>query len=276
MQREIQDRIARCGDAPDAGVFVVGRENGRAVGGQRVNHRCMFQRHRFNRRHEFLMLALRVVDDSDSRRGDLAERFGFARMIHAEFDHRQLVRFVQPKQRQRQADVIVEIPAVASRALSPTAAARIDAIISLTVVLPLLPVTAISGIVKRLRQPWANAPSATRVSLTLIAGTLKSSGVRVTNAAAMPRCATCGRKVWASKRSPLIAMNRSPGPAVRLSVDTRSNATFSSPITIAPGICNAASRSVNSVIRHLRALAWRERQAPGVRDPDRRKRAFFP
>ncbi len=109
VQREIDDAVAGRRDAPDARVGIVGRKHGDAFGRQRVNHACMFERDRFDRRHEFLMLALRVVHHGDRRLGDLREQRRFARMIHAEFDHRQLMCGVQTEQRERQADVVVEI-----------------------------------------------------------------------------------------------------------------------------------------------------------------------
>ena len=59
-----------------------------------------------------------------------------------------------------------------ARQSSPWAAARMDAIIPFVVVLPLLPVTAITGRSKRARQPAARSPSARRVSSTAIDGTV--------------------------------------------------------------------------------------------------------
>ena len=109
FKREVDDAVAGCGHAPDARVRVVGREHGDAFGRQRVNHARVFERDRFDGRHEFLMLALGVVHHGDRRRGDFREQRGFARMVHAQFDHRQLMRGVQTEQRERHADLVVEV-----------------------------------------------------------------------------------------------------------------------------------------------------------------------
>jgi hypothetical protein len=65
-------------------------------------------------------------------------------VVHAQFHHREAVRGAQAQQRQRHADVVVEVALRGVRRLA-CAARRIAAIICVTVVLPLLPVTAISG-----------------------------------------------------------------------------------------------------------------------------------
>ncbi len=171
---------------------------------------------------------------------------------------------------------LLKLPAVASRSDSPTACPKIDAIISLTVVLPLLPVTATSGSENRLRQPRASAPSASRVSGTISAGTCQPSGKRVASTALTPRAATSGKKSWASNRSPFSATNNSPAAAVRLSVLIRSNPAAPSPNTVAPGISAAASASESIVIARLPADASHARQARGGRGPDRRKCASCP
>ena len=139
---------------------------------------------------------------------------------------------------------LFRLPRVASRPSSPWAAARMDAIISLTVVLPLLPVTPMTGRLKRLRQWLAMRPSATRVSATTMAGTLPLSqpaGKRSTTTAATPLAATCSRKSWASKLSPRRATNSEPAWALRLSVDTPAKAREASPASCAP--CSDGSNS---------------------------------
>jgi hypothetical protein len=67
---------------------------------------------------------------------------------------------------------LLRLPRVASTAsaLPPKCARRIAAHISLTVVLPLLPVMPSSGIGKRARQAAASWPSARRVSFTATSG----------------------------------------------------------------------------------------------------------
>ena len=70
---------------------------------------------------------------------------------------------------------LFRLPVVASTPDSPVTWRRMDASISFTVVLPLLPVTAISGTVKRVRQKAASRPSASRVSSTW---RIRAPGVR--------------------------------------------------------------------------------------------------
>ena len=67
-------------------------------------------------------------------------------MVHAELDHGEPVRMRAAQQRQRQADLVVEVARGRERPRRRRAPARrIDAIISLTVVLPLLPTTTATG-----------------------------------------------------------------------------------------------------------------------------------
>ena len=106
-------------------------------------------------------------------------------------------------------------------------------------VLPLLPVTAITGISNCARQAVASAPSAKRVSGTsiqaMVIKPLRSApGWQM--AATAPRCWASAKKAFASYRSPLIATNKSPGCTVRVSVCTRA-------IHAQPSPCTGASAS---------------------------------
>ena len=114
---------------------------------------------------------------------------------------------------------LLKLPRVAKAASAPRCATRMAAIISLAVVLPLLPVTAISGHSKRRRQPPASAPSARRVSGTHSVGTRTRSGNTSVSTAAAPASMAASMKAWPSKRSPRSAMYRSPGRTVRESVE---------------------------------------------------------
>ena len=99
-----------------------------------------------------------------------------------------------------------------------------DAIISLTVVLPLLPVTATNGILNRPRQYAASCPNPSRVFSTRIRGIpqLGRFGCKpmAYHAATAPFSFTSAIKSCPSNLSPTNAMNRSPRPTVRLSVLT--------------------------------------------------------
>ena len=63
----------------------------------------------FNRTHEFLMFPLRVIDQGHSGLGDIGEVADFTRMIHAQFEDSALMEAVHAKQREGQANIVVEI-----------------------------------------------------------------------------------------------------------------------------------------------------------------------
>ena len=129
----------------------------------------------------------------------------------------------QPQQGQRHADVVVEVALRGQRRARGMPARRIDAIICVTVVLPLLPVTAISGSVE-LRAPAGGQGAERQLACRrprCPAGRRQSCR---DGRSRRPRPAPAhrARKSLASKRSPLSATNRSPGCSVRVSVWTRS------------------------------------------------------
>ena len=99
---------------------------------------------------------------------------------------------------------------------------RIEAMSSLTVVLPLLPVTATTGIPNEARHARAIAPSARRESRTSICGSGDAAS-RETSAPAARCSNACSTKSLPSKRSPGIATNSEPAPSERVSVVTAPN-----------------------------------------------------
>ena len=110
----------------------------------------------------------------------------------------------QAQQRQRQADVVVQVALRRQRRVADCQARRIDAIICVTVVLPLLPVTAISGSVEAARaRRAASSPSASCVSATSRPAGRRRQRPRSASAATAPLACASARKSWASKRSPL-------------------------------------------------------------------------
>jgi hypothetical protein len=62
------------------------------------------------------MLGARVGDESDGRTRELSQRGHLAGAIRADLDHRVAMRWLEPMQRQRHADVIVEVAARRQRA----------------------------------------------------------------------------------------------------------------------------------------------------------------
>ncbi len=129
---------------------------------------------------------------------------------------------------------LLKLPLVASTlSSSPAAARRIAASISLTVVLPLLPVMATSGMSNCLRQCAASLPSAMRVSSTsrIEERGARSERICVVTFARSPgqqphrACARRRTNLAPSKCSPLRAMKRSPCWIVRVSVETAAKRT---------------------------------------------------
>ena len=129
---------------------------------------------------------------------------------------------------------LLKLPAVASAA-SPNQACRMAATIWVTVVLPLLPATAISGRCRRLRQALASCCSATSASGTSRPGKPASRRPCSASAAAAPAALACGKKLWASKLSPRSATNKSPARRLRVSLCTRSSGVDASPTNTLPG-----------------------------------------
>src|SRR6185437_7720593 len=99
---------------------------------------------------------------------------------------------------------------------------------------PLLPVTTTTGIVNRLRQKRASAPSAGSGSSTAMRlPAMPVARPFSTSAAAAPSRSACATKSWPSKRSPFNATNKSPGMSPRVSVVTRAKGT-DAPMTRPP------------------------------------------
>ena len=125
------------------------------------------------------------------------------------------------------------------------------AVSSFTVVLPIEPVMATTGTLKRERCQAARRPSERVVSSTRTSGTWEggSSGSVCTTTHAAPRTAASARKAWPSSRWPTIAKNASPTWSVRESIDTPAMGTARSPLTSAPSVARTSSWMLNAAIR---------------------------
>src|SRR5256885_13191735 len=109
LEPKVPNAPAREKPAPVAAEFVVRIDHARALRPHRCEHCAMLARDLGDAFHELLVFALGVVDERYRRRGDGGKRGGFPRMIDPQLDHRCTVVPVQSQQRQRQADVVVEI-----------------------------------------------------------------------------------------------------------------------------------------------------------------------
>ena len=169
---------------------------------------------------------------------------------------------------------LFRLPSVASAA-SPCQTRRIEAIICVTVVLPLLPVTAMSGPLKRWRHWPASSPRASLASGTSTPGRPQAASWAAApsshSTATAPRAAASGRKLAASKRSPFRATNRSPACRLRVSVCTRAQRTAPSPTRRALLSQPASSCNVRFMALMRTHLPTRRAAAgPGARSPGRK------
>ena len=132
---------------------------------------------------------------------------------------------------------LLKLPWVARAWSGPGCQARkMLAIICVTVVLPLLPVTASKGSENCWRQPAANSPKASKLLGT--SKPTKPAAAKPCSATAAPAPAAWAwdKNACASKRSPRKATNKSPGCKLRVSVWTRSHNAVGAPTNRAPRI----------------------------------------
>ena len=251
----------RAGDlAPDRRVRVVGGEDGDAVGGERARSRAPFSRATASTlRHELEVLALRVVDQRDRRRGDRRQ----ARDLAGDGS----CRARRPRRgapRRRRSSVsgtpmsLLKLPSVARTPRRRRQARKIDAIICVTVVLPLLPVDGDERHREAAPPAAASSPSARGVSVDdEPAAGRRSSRPRSASAATAPRGLRPGRGTRA-RRSARRAARRRDRPARRCGVSlwTRANDVVAPP--------TSARR------QHARRVAERRHRRPRRRRRSRR------
>jgi hypothetical protein len=132
LERKAQVRAAAGQLQPDGGAHVLGREDGAAAGRQCADDLAVLARHGLDRGHELLVLALRVVDEGHGGRGHGGQRRDLARVVHAQLDHGDAVRervvMPQAQERQRHADLVVEVALGGQRSITrPTHVGAQDA-----------------------------------------------------------------------------------------------------------------------------------------------------
>ena len=150
---------------------------------------------------------------------------------------------------------LLRLPRVASTFAAPKCARRIDASISLTVVLPLLPAMTITGIPNR-PSPVRRQRAERRERIgdgDQVAGQRARRDPRRPRAATAPRSNAAATKSWPSKRSPASATKRSPGASARVSVVTRSKRTLAP--TAWPGDGAGGGRGVHHPALHRASAA---------------------
>ena len=165
------------------------------------------------------------VMHAELRLDHLHQRREFARMIRAGFQHGGLVRFFQPQQRQRHADVVVETGlAPQRRPVSAAAPTRsIPSSSSCRSSRPRRSSAASKSLPIRRRQPAQRRARIVHGDHRAVRQTAREFSCSTTTAAT-PLAATSFRKSWPSNRSPGMAKNKSPACACRESVQTRRTA----------------------------------------------------
>src|SRR5690606_26119218 len=94
------------------------REHRDTVGAERLQHGTVLGRGGRRTVQELLVLALRVVDQGDGRRRQAGEPGDLADVVHAELDYRGAVPGLERQQRERDADVVVQVAAGGERGLA--------------------------------------------------------------------------------------------------------------------------------------------------------------
>ena len=105
-----EDRVGGRALGELRGVFVVGVEDHGAARIQRFHEHAFLQRDRLARAHEFDVGKADVRDDRHVRHGERGERRDLARMVHADLEDTDLVAAARAQHRERESDVVVEIP----------------------------------------------------------------------------------------------------------------------------------------------------------------------
>ena len=97
--------------APEFGVVVIGVDDGNAIRLQAAKNAALLASHFVQVAHAFKVGALGVSDHRHGRCTEGRQVGDFTRAIHAHLDDSSAMRGAQPKQRQRQADVVIEVAA---------------------------------------------------------------------------------------------------------------------------------------------------------------------
>src|SRR6185312_9875899 len=97
--------------APQVGELVVGVDDGRRAGFETRDHLALGARRALETAEAFEVLRTGIRDETYGRPRDLHERRELTRMIRAHLDHGIAMLRFEPEERERHADVIVEVAA---------------------------------------------------------------------------------------------------------------------------------------------------------------------
>ena len=186
------------------------------------------------------VLVAGVGDERDRGLRERGERGDLARVIGAHLDHRVAVRGLEAEQRQRHADVVVEVAAGRERRARAGEDRREQFLGGRLAVAAADAEHQRAG--SRARQAAASAVSAAWVSRDDHLRQRQPSAGCETTAPAAPRAAAAATNALPSKRSPRSATNSMPASIVRESVETPANAA-SAPARRPPAVAGVTSAS---------------------------------
>ena len=207
-----------------------------------------------DRREEPQMRLADVGPDPDVRFSDAHQRADFAGVIHPQFDDRDLRPLPQLDERQRQPDVVVEVPAVADhaiprreklrrhflrRGLAGAAGDRHD----------LRARRAPHRLRQRLQRRRRVVDLDDRGGRGRAGVAPARDRARIDRRRAAPAAIAAAAKSAPSNRSPRIATNSSPGASVRVSIDTPPNSASASPAADTPCPAMRTRRPTRAVSR---------------------------
>ena len=226
---------------------------------------------------------VRVADvgpHADLRLRDANQRANLPWMVHPKLDDRDVRPVAQLQQRQRQADVVVQVPLVPEHAVSRGQELRGD-----------LLGRRLAGAAGDRRDARARPPPD-------VAGDLLQRTCRVLDldderqagrcrgpptgpapsTPAAPCASASDTNAWPSNRSPRIATKKSPAASVRLSIETRPIDASALPRTIRPPVaaamCEAVSGSGSTRLRHPTAGPAARQRRTGNLDVVERQRSI--
>ena len=94
---------------PKFGIQVLRRKHSHAICRQAPNHFTIFKGHSFHRGHEFLVLTLRVVHQTNGGLRKTGQHLNLTRVVHAQLHHRTAMFWAQIEQSQWHTNFIVQV-----------------------------------------------------------------------------------------------------------------------------------------------------------------------
>ena len=109
LEAEADDAMSPCQFLPQRRMRVVGVDHGDTVSGQTLENLSLGASHRLHRAQTRQMGGLGIDDQRHIGPGDPGQIGDLARMVHAHLDHGVAMGSAQSEQRQRHADVVIQV-----------------------------------------------------------------------------------------------------------------------------------------------------------------------